>query len=182
MKKSLENLESDFFYLKQLWKEYKKLFSKKESIEEINKYFGECFYIIQLAINNEMVITINRLLDNETTVKNKNLVLESLINYVKEENDKNLLKEKLKNIRGIRNSCNLKELRDKRLAHRDIQQDNSFLFVPYNCIDEIIVEIEEFFKLFREKNKLEYLEYSEYITPPGCENLIEAIKFFNENY
>lgn len=181
MDKILQKLEEEFFYLKQVLNEYKKLFSKKDSIEEINKYFGQCFQVIQLAMNNEIIITINRLLDKEKTGKNKNLVLESLLNYIDDEG-KQILEEKIRCIRKIREICKLKELRDKRLAHRDIQQDNSFLFVPYNCIDEIIVEIEEFFKLFREKNKLEYLEYSEYITPPGCENLIEAIKFFNENY
>jgi len=71
----LEKLEIEFFYLKQLWEEYKKLFSNKEVVNEINEYFGECFSIVQLSMNNEIIITINRLLDKEKTGKNKNLVL-----------------------------------------------------------------------------------------------------------
>jgi len=177
----LEKLEEDFFYLKQLWEEYKKLFSNKESIEEINKYFGQCFQVFRLAINNEIIITINRLLDNEKSGKNKNLVLESLISHIDDEN-REFLKEKINEIREVRKICKLKELRDKRLAHRDVKQDSVFILINYDCIEEVIIMIEEFFKLFREKTKLDYLEYSEYITAPGCENLIEAIKFFNKNY
>ena len=176
----LEKLEEDFFYLKQLWQEYKKLFSNKESIEEINKYFGQCFQVIQLAMNNEIIITINRLLDKEKTGNNKNLVLESLISHIDDENKK-FLEEKINEMREVRKVCKLKELRDKRLAHRDVEQESSFLLINYDCIEEIIIMIEEFFKLFREKTKLDYLEYSEFITEPGCENLIKAVKYFNKN-
>ena len=34
MNEILNKLEEDFFYLKQLWKEYKKLFSKKDDFNE----------------------------------------------------------------------------------------------------------------------------------------------------
>jgi len=181
MDKILEQLEAEFFYLKQLWEEYKKLLSKKESIEEINKYCGQCFQVIQLAMNNEIIITINRLLDKEKTGKNENLVLESLKKYFNDENQI-VLKAKIDCIREIREICKLKELRDKRLAHRDIKQESSFLLINYDCIEKIIKMIGEVFKFYRKKKQLKYMEYNELITPPGCEILIEAVKFFNKNY
>jgi len=177
----LEKLETDFFYLKQVWEEYKKLFSYKESVEEINKYFGQCFQVIQLAMNNEIIITINRLLDKEKIGKNKNLVLESLKKYLDDENQI-VLETKIDCIRKIMEICKLKELRNKRLAHRDINQESSFLLINYDCIEKIINMIGDILKFFREKNKLEYLEYSEFLTEPGCEILIESVKFFNKNY
>ena len=64
------------------------------------------FWVIQLAMNNEIIITINRLLDKEKTGKNKNLVLESLINYIG-DNNRNFLKEKIDEIREIRKICKL---------------------------------------------------------------------------
>ena len=133
-------------------------------------------------MNNEIIITINRLLDKEKTgTKNKNLVLENLKHYL-EDASKEIFERKLNQTREVRESCKLKEIRDKRLAHRDIKQEYSFLLINYDCIEKLIIEIGDMFKFFREENNLEYVEYGEFVTPPGCENLIEVIKIFNKNH
>jgi len=178
----LEELENDFFYLKQTWEEYKTIFSNKESIEDINKYCGSCFYTIQLSMNNDIILTISRLLDNAKTGRNENLVLEKLLEFVSNDNDKSVLLAKIDCIRNIRDLCKLKELRNKRLSHRDSEQSSSFLLINYDCIEKIIRMIEDFFIFFRDKNRLEYIVYDHFAIPPDCKNLIIAIKYFNENY
>jgi len=177
----LEAIEIEYLYLKQLWEEYKNIFSSKENIDAINKYCGGCFHLIQVALNNEIIIVLNRILDTEGTGKNKNLVLESLAEKIK--SDEGVFRTMINDIRDILKHCKLKEVRNKRLAHSDKKEKEKdgtyFLIASYDCIEEILSGIESTLKYYREKNSLEPMAYEQSSLPPGCDCLINAIKNFN---
>jgi len=176
-------IEDEFLYLVNLWKEYKILFSNQDNLNILNKTCGDCFYTIQHSMNNDIILSLNRLLDPNFQGSNKNLVLESLINKVNDTSRKSELEEKLKDIRNLQVTYNLKEIRNKRLAHSDEttrNRDNSFsiILASHDAVEEIVKLISEFLNEINLLNR-ERVEYIDLIKTSSCQNLIDALNRVN---
>jgi len=173
----MEIIEDEFSYLTNLWQEYKILFSNEDNLNILNKKFGNCFHTIQHSMNNDMILSLNRLLDPYHQGTNKNLVLETLLDRVSDEEKRRELEGKLNVIRQLRDSSNLKEIRHKRLAHSDKKtrnEDGNFIMIliNYDTVENIINLISEFLNEinFLENRKVEYFESDTY-----CQDLVNAL-------
>lgn len=177
-------IEEEFLYLVNLWKEYKILFSNQDNLNILNKTCGDCFYTIQHSMNNDIILSLNRLLDPYYQGNNKNLVLEALLNEVNDTTIKSKLEEMLQNIRNLQqDTYNLKEIRNKRLAHSDKitrNRDNSFstILTSHDSIEEIIKLISEFLNEINLLNG-EIVKYLDLIKTSSCQNLIDALNIEN---
>ena len=174
-------IESEFIHLVTTWETYKELFSKDENLKIINECCGSCFNTIQLSMNNDIIISLNRLLDPQKQGNNENLVLESLLKEVDNSTKKNM-ENILQDIRDIVRKSDLKNIRNKMLAHSDKTtrvnfKDFTILLGYYNEIENSLKLIADYLNEYR---KYESLEPVMYILPDDinnhCSNLLYLLK------
>jgi len=182
----MDIIGEEFVYLVNLWEDYKTLFTNQDNLNILNKNHGDCFHTIQHSMNNDMVLSLNRLLDPYRQGSNKNLVLESLLEKVNDTSTKSKLEVMLHNIRNLQVESDLKEIRNKRLAHSDETTrngDNSFsvILVQYAVVEKIIKLINEFLNEIHNYLTGDRIEYLKLIKTPSCQDLVDALDRENKN-
>lgn len=176
----MQTIEYEFLYLVNLWKEYKILFSNQDNLNVLNKNHGDLFQTIQHSMNNDMILSLNRLLDPYRQGSNKNLVLEALLDEINNTSTKSKLEVILQDMRKLQVTYNLKEIRNKRLAHSDETTRNgddsfSVILIPYDAVEEIVKLISEF---LNEINLLigKRVEYLDLIKTSSGQDLVDALE------
>jgi len=176
----MEIIENEFLYLVNLWNEYKVLFGNENNLNILNKNCGDCFHTIQHSMNNDMILSLNRLLDPSKQHKNTNLVLESLLNKTSDSKKRKELEDKLEKIRDLRDNSNLKEIRNQRLAHSDIttrNKDGNFIviLIEYDAVDNILHGMSDFLNNINSIVFGTYVEYLDLINVTSCQDLVDAL-------
>lgn len=100
------------------WEQYKKLYTKKETVEVLNKTASSYFALQQRIQWNNIILSIAKLTDNEGIPGKENLTYLKFPLYIKDENLKQKIKPELDKLRNERED--IKNLRNKILAHNDL--------------------------------------------------------------
>jgi len=186
----MEIIENEFLDLVDTWQSYIELFNSEKSIDIINKNCGGCFLIIQHSMNNNILLSLNRLLDPHYQGKKnpkENLTLETLLEKVNDTTKKTELEKKLRNIRKIVNDSELRDIRNKMLAHSDrgirekpdsVTGEINFVVKLgfYDVIEESLKLISEYLNEIRLYLSLEPMEYLSFIRDSSCHILLDLIK------
>jgi hypothetical protein len=186
----MEIIENEFLDLVDTWQSYIELFGSEKSIDIINKNCGGCFLIIQHSMNNNIILSLSRLLDPHYQGRNnfnENLTLETLLEKVNDATKKTELEKKLRNIRKIVNDSELCDIRNKMLAHSDrgirekpdsVTGEINFVVKLgfYDVIEENLKLISEYLNEIRASLSLEPMEYLSFHRDSSCQILLDLLE------
>lgn len=189
LKQVYELLNNEILWICLRWQIFKQIFgTSKENIELLNEFAPVIFRIFQDASYDEIILSINRLLDPPSTYGKNNLTLSRLLLMVGERDYKEFHKELEHIYKEIKSkSKEIREQRGKRIGHNDLVSIKSnFEFLPgisRNMVDDILADIYSFM------NKvLGYFDESEcyynFLGPEGedGERLINHFKQLKDYY
>jgi len=126
IKETYDLLNNEILWICLRWKLFKQIYGSKENVELINEFAPVTFKFFQDSSFDMIILSINRLLDSPSTFGNDNLSLSRLILMIEDEEFDDL-KEELQNLYdSIKKDCtNLKELRNIRIGHNDLESKKS---------------------------------------------------------
>ena len=103
------------------WKIFGQLYgTSPERIELLNKSAPVLFYILQNVLTDEILLTLSKLADASSTMRNRNLTLETLLHEVESAGAKQTADELRRDLETFRKMCaGVRRRRDKYIAHFD---------------------------------------------------------------
>jgi hypothetical protein len=101
------------------WEQYKKLYTKEETVEVLNNTASSYFALQQRIQWNSIVLNIARLTDEEKLGKYENLTYLKIPDYIEDEEFKQEIKLEIMKLKKERED--IKKLRHKILAHNDLE-------------------------------------------------------------
>ncbi len=101
------------------WEQYKKLYTKKETVEVLNKTAPSYFALQQRIQWNSIILSIARLTDNKQAMGYENLTYLKIPDYIKDEELKQEIQLEIITLKKERED--IKNLRHKILAHNDLE-------------------------------------------------------------
>lgn len=151
LKNDIKKIENEFIYILNLRAKYKCLFEDKENISILNKIAGDTFFIIEVSMHNNLISSINRLLDPQRQGQHQNLTLDYIINHCKDNDLKNKLSNIYDEIVESDEFSSFKTLRDKYLSHTDYKKRQldgyEIRFTASSNVEFILNKISNFFNI-----------------------------------
>jgi len=181
--KHYEIIKKEILYLISKKDKFMKLYGTKETVELLNKIDGHCFGFIQQIYNDSIILSLTKLIDPMKSGRNKNIVLETLINDVDDLKIKEELYEQLNIIRKF--SKIYKEQRNKVIAHSDYntyyKKQKTYLAVKNDEINKIIEQIIVFMNKVEKSHSYQICTYELiYDINTDCETLIYKLNKIKE--
>ena len=192
-KKIYENLRGQAIYICSQWKVFSELFvESKETIDLLNEYAPEGFWIIQESMADDLKSKINRLIDNKKTGKYEHSTIEQLIECIKSDLEKNGFQEvfkefekKWEEIKIFREDKHFRKERNERISHLDLNKvlnDKIIKLRNPEDIKKLIELLSDFFQLFNIKffNADFHLTHPPNISISGLIYVLEIYREFKD--
>jgi hypothetical protein len=177
-------LHSDLAALFGRWEIYKQLFGVDVNrVDLLNSVAAGFFGTIQEALMDDILSRIARITDNPQTGKHENLVIRRLLDGLKLTTNHALIAQLETTLGAIEAACEpIEKVRDKRLAHRDLQLATTPVANPLPPITReqiglVLSTISEFMNAFSLPFTGNAINYAETIPAPGdAESLVRSLR------
>ncbi len=150
LRQAYELLNNEVLWICLRWQIFKQIYgTSRENIELLNEFAPVSFRIFQDSSYDDIILSINRLLDPPSTCGKDNLALSRLLLMIKEKNCQELHEELAPTYEEIKSKSKaIIEQRHKRIGHNDLESIKSnFHFLPgtsRHMVNDILDDIYSF--------------------------------------